>query len=140
MKSYLLIVGMLSLSALFFYQSFQNLRASERPFDLESFTVTFEDKYPTIKWNLQDIQHLASVEVMRSEDGSNWSSIERINAPSKLAPSFTFTDKMEFNHDAENLYYQLKFVDRQNQIEYSEIILVKPVIPHQARVFNTVIP
>ena len=140
MKSYLLIVGMLSLSALFFYQSFQNLRAAERPFDLESFTVSFEDKYPTVKWNLHDIQHLASVEVMRSEDGSNWSLIEKINKPSKLAPSFTFTDKVEFNLEAENLYYQLKFVDHESQVEYSEIILVKPVIPHQASVFSASIP
>jgi len=140
MKRYLLIVGMLSLSALFFYQSFQNLRASERPFDLESFTVSFEDKYPTIKWNLHDIQQLSSVVVMRSEDGSNWNSIETIQSPAKLAPSFVYTDKVEFNLEVENLYYQLKFVDRANQVEYSEVILVKPVIPHQASVVSTTTP
>lgn len=140
MKRYLLIVGMLSLSALFFYQSFKNLRASERPFDLESFTVSFEDKYPTIKWNIHDIQHLSTLEVMRSEDGSNWDSIETIHSPAKVTPSFTYTDKLEFNHEAENLYYQLKFVDRNAQVEYSEIIVVEAIIPHQASIITPTSP
>lgn len=128
---------MLSLSALFFYQSFENLKVADMPFDLESFTISFEDKYPTIKWDIRNIQNLQSVEVLRSEDGTNWMTIDQIPSPAKISSKYTYTDKTEFEPNTENLYYQLKFEDKQDNIEFSEVILIEPVIPHQASLINT---
>ena len=135
MKQLLLILGMWSVSALFFYLSFENLNEVEDSYDLEAFTVAYED-FPTLSWSIQNIQALKQVEVLRSENGKDWDVVEKINSKLRTKSNFTYQDKSDFNRSAAHLYYQLRFVDSEDNIQLSEVILTQPIVPHTAKVVH----
>lgn len=135
MKQLLLILGMWSVSALFFYLSFENLNEVEDSYDLEAFAVAYED-YPTLTWSIQNIQALKQVEVLRSENGKDWDVVEKINSKLKAKSNFTYQDKSDFNRSTAHLYYQLRFVDSEDNIQLSEVILTQPIVPHTAKVVH----
>ena len=137
MKKLLLIIGMLSVSGLFFYQSFQNLEVMEMGFNLESFSIDHAKNHPSLSWNISNSSNLKSLEVLRSLDGKNWDTLQTVNSKADLRSNYVYTDKAEFSKNTSYLYYQLKFVDRDLNVEYSEVILTQPQIPHQASVVNT---
>ena len=124
MNKLLLLVSMWTVSALFFYLSMNNVQKEYEGYDLKAFTVAF-DEFPTLTWSIQNINSLNKLEVLRSEDGRDWEVIESIDSRLKSKSSFTYQDKSAYNN-VPHLYYQLRFSDKDENVQLSEVILTQP--------------
>ncbi|WP_020569742.1 DUF4832 domain-containing protein [Neolewinella persica] len=94
------------------------------PLELLTFTGQARDKAIHLKWVTQLETDLEFHEILRSEDGVNFSLLARKNASNSgnSTTSYSFTDRSDLANDW--YYYRLRSVDFDGSIHYSSIIRV----------------
>lgn len=89
------------------------------PIDLLSFTVTKSGSKANLNWKVTGSSTPKSFEVMKSDDGINFSKIGTVSGLTAKT-SYDFTDN---NLLAGNNYYRLKMLDIDGTVSYSNIIV-----------------
>ena len=93
------------------------------PIQLKSFTATAANPLVHLDWSTASESNSKLFEVMRSVDGSNYSTIGKVNAAgnSSAIKKYSFDDKNAFELGVLKLFYKLKTEDNDGKFEYSDI-------------------
>jgi hypothetical protein len=96
------------------------------PVSLVNFSGTKKAGYNSLQWSTASEQNSSYFEVQRSTNGTDFSSIAKVNAAgnSSLVTNYQYNDD-QISASSPVYYYRLKMVDIDGSAKYSSIIFIK---------------
>jgi hypothetical protein len=94
------------------------------PIQLENFVGNMVNKKLRLEWTIGDNDHAQRFEVLRSEDGKNFSMAALVFSSEKNGREvYGFFEKLK---EQRKMYYRLRMIDKKEQGSLSNVILIEP--------------
>lgn len=113
---------------------FELVAKSAVPVTLNSFTAAQNGNSNLLKWQTSQESNSSYFGIERSNDGSNFVEVGRVNAAgnSSLISNYQFTDKQPVNGTN---FYRLRVVDKDHSFKFSEVVSVKNTVASKLNLY-----
>jgi len=95
------------------------------PINLKDFTVKVFDKNVSLFWETMANNSLNFFEIERSDDGQFFFKIGVVTSNKNHGATYRFTDNKTSNNQQSSVFYRLKSIDKNGEIQYSKTVSIQ---------------